>query len=197
MRTDLFIFDMGDVLVYNGVNFPEIASYLGLDEDVFMADYERYDIPLMEGWMDTLCYMRHLETEFGVRIDGNLFSEIYHPSVNTSLLPVLEKIRGAGRRAVIGSNTFRPHADVIAALDEKPFSYFDALYFSHDMHITKPSLAFFRYILDKEGIDASASFFVDDREENIRAAESLGIRSFLYSGERNRELMEKVTALLC
>ena len=197
MRTDLFIFDMGDVLVYNGVNFPEIARHLGLDEDVFMADYERYDIPLMEGWMDTLCYMRHLETEFGVRIDGNLFSEIYHPSVNTSLLPVLEKIRGAGRRAVIGSNTFRPHADVIAALDEKPFSYFDALYFSHDMHITKPSLAFFRYILDKEGIDASASFFVDDREENIRAAESLGIRSFLYSGERNRELMEKVTALLC
>lgn len=197
MRTDLFIFDMGDVLVYNGVNFPEIARHLGLDEDVFMADYDRYDIPLMEGWMDTLCYMRHLETEFGVRIDGNLFSEIYHPSVNTSLLPVLEKIRGAGRRAVIGSNTFRPHADVIAALDEKPFSYFDALYFSHDMHITKPSLAFFRYILDKEGIDASASFFVDDREENIRAAESLGIRSFLYSGERNRELMEKVTALLC
>ena len=197
MRTDLFIFDMGDVLVYNGVNFPEIARHLGIDEDVFMADYERYDIPLMEGWMDTLCYMRHLETEFGVRIDGNLFSEIYHPSVNTSLLPVLEKIRGAGRRAVIGSNTFRPHAEVIAALEEKPFSYFDALYFSHDMHITKPSLAFFRYILDKEGIDASASFFVDDREENIRAAESLGIRSFLYSGERNRELMEKVTALLC
>ena len=197
MRTDLFIFDMGDVLVYNGVNFPEIARHLGLDEDVFMADYERYDIPLMEGWMDTLCYMRHLETEFGVRIDGNLFSEIYHPSVNTSLLPVLEKIRGAGRRAVIGSNTFRPHAEVIAALEEKPFSYFDALYFSHDMHITKPSLAFFRYILDKEGVDASASFFIDDREENIRAAESLGIRSFLYSGERNRELMEKVTALLC
>ena len=197
MRTDLFIFDMGDVLVYNGVNFPEIARHLGIDENVFMADYERYDIPLMEGWMDTLCYMRHLETEFGVRIDGNLFSEIYHPSVNTSLLPVLEKIRGAGRRAVIGSNTFRPHSDVIAALDEKPFSYFDALYFSHDMHITKPSLAFFRYILDKEGVDASASFFVDDREENIRAAESLGIRSFLYSGERNRELMEKVTALLC
>ena len=197
MRTDLFIFDMGDVLVYNGVNFPEIARHLGIDEDVFMADYERYDIPLMEGWMDTLCYMRHLETEFGVRIDGNLFSEIYHPSVNTSLLPVLEKIRGAGRRAVIGSNTFRPHAEVIAALEEKPFSYFDALYFSHDMHITKPSLAFFRYILDKEGVDASASFFIDDREENIRAAESLGIRSFLYSGERNRELMEKVTALLC
>ena len=196
MRTDLFIFDMGDVLIYNGVNFPEIARHLGLDEDVFMADYDRYDIPLMEGWMDTLCYMRHLETEFGVRIDGNLFSEIYHPSVNTSLLPVLEKIRGAGRRVVIGSNTFRPHADVIAALEEKPFSYFDALYFSHDMHITKPSLSFFRYILDKEGVDASASFFIDDREENIRAAESLGIRSFLYSGERNVQLLDEIGMFL-
>ncbi len=196
MKTDLFIFDMGEVLIYDGVNFSEIARHLGIEEDAFMKDYGKYDIPLMEGWMDTLSYMRHLESEFGVRIEGNLFSEIYHPRVNTSLLPVLDMIRAEGRRAVIGSNTFRPHVDVIAALDEKLFSYFDALYFSHEMHITKPSLSFFRYILDREGAAAASSFFVDDRAENIRAAESLGIRSFLYSGERNGELMEKVKALL-
>ncbi len=196
MKTDLFIFDMGEVLIYDGVNFPEIARHLGIEEDAFMKDYGKYDIPLMEGWMDTLSYMRHLETEFGLKIDGNLFSRIYHPRVNRAILPLLDKLRDAGKRVVIGSNTFRPHVDVISELDEKLFSYFDALYFSHEMHITKPSLSFFRYILDREGAAAASSFFVDDREENIRAAESLGIRSFLYSGERNGELMEKVKALL-
>ncbi len=196
MKTKLFIFDMGGVLVDGSVNFPEIARYLEVDENAFMKDYEKYDIPLMEGWMDTLSYMWHLEKEFGVKIEGNLFSRIYHPSVNRSLLPVLETIRKHGGRIVIGSNTFRPHADVISRLDEKPYSYFDALYFSHEMHLTKPGPAFYRYILEKECADPAETFFVDDREENTSSAERLGIRTFLYSRERNGELEGTLSALL-
>lgn len=196
MKTKLFIFDMGGVLIEGSVNFPEIAQYLGIEENIFMKDYEKYDIPLMEGWMDTLSYMWHLEKEFGATIEGNLFSEIYHPVVNRPLLPVLEKIREHGVRLVIGSNTFLPHAVVIGGLKEKPYSYFDALYFSHEMHLTKPSLSFYRCILEKEGVDAAGAFFVDDREENTRAAEELGIRTFLYSAERNGELEDVVRGLL-
>lgn len=196
MKTKLFIFDMGGVLIGGSVNFEEIAEYLGIEENTFMKDYGKYDIPLMEGWMDTLSYMWHLEKEFGIKTEGNLFSKIYHPAVNISLLPVLEKIRESGGRTVIGSNTFRPHADVIGRLGEKPYSYFDALYFSHEMHLTKPSPSFYRYILEKEGVDASEAFFVDDREENTMAAEREGIRTFLYSAERNGELEAVVRGLL-
>lgn len=196
MRTKLFIFDMGGVLIDGSVNFPEIAGYLKIDESLFMKDYEKYDIPLMEGWMDTLSYMWHLEKEFGLKIEGNLFSSIYHPVVNRSLLPVLDLIGAHGVRRVIGSNTFRPHADVIGSLDERPYSYFDALYFSHEMHLTKPSPAFYRYILEKENTDAIEAFFVDDREENTRAAEENGIRTFLYSAERNGELEAVIRELL-
>lgn len=187
---------MGGVLIDGSVNFPEIAGYLKIDESLFMKDYEKYDIPLMEGWMDTLSYMWHLEKEFGLKIEGNLFSSIYHPVVNRSLLPVLDLIGAHGVRRVIGSNTFRPHADVIGSLDERPYSYFDALYFSHEMHLTKPSPAFYRYILEKENTDAIEAFFVDDREENTRAAEENGIRTFLYSAERNGELEAVIRELL-
>lgn len=196
MKTALFIFDMGGVLIERGVNFPELAAFLGLDEKIFMKDYGKYDIPLLEGWMETLSYMRHLETEFGLHIEGDLFSKIYNPCVNTSLLPILEMIRRNGKRSVIGSNTFHPHADVIEKLEEKPFSYFDAVYFSHEMHLSKPSLSFFRYILEKEGVPPLETFFVDDSAENIRAAQSLGIRTFLYSRDRNGELGIEVERLL-
>ncbi len=37
---------------------------------------------------------------------------------------------------------------------------------------------------------------VDDREENTTAAESLGIRTFLFSVEKNGELEEAVARLL-
>ncbi len=197
MKTELFIFDMGDVLVFNGENIPEIAKYLGIAPDILQKDYDKYDYPLMEGWMDTLDYMKHLKSEFGVKIEGNLFGRIYNPVVNTSILPVIRMIKEKGGRCVIGSNTFRPHADVIASLPGSPFRYFEKAYFSHEMHLTKPSPSFFRYILGKENTSPGKAFFVDDRESNIKAAESMGIRSFLYRKGEDDALAHTVSSLRC
>lgn len=98
-------------------------------------------------------------------------------------------------RLVIGSNTFQPHVDVIEKLSENPLGYFDKLYFSHEMGVSKPSLSFFKYILEKENTVGDEAFFVDDREENLKAAKKFGIKTFLYSEERNSSLMEEVECL--
>ena len=196
MKTELFLFDMGEVLVLDGVNLPEIAAHLKVGKDELERDYDKYDYPMMEGWMDTADYMRHLESEFGVKIEGNLFRQIYNPRTNLQILPILGKIREKGGRLAVGSNTFLPHVERISALPENPLGTFDALYFSHEMHLSKPSLSFFRYILGKEHVSPESVLFVDDRAENTRAAERLGIRTFLYSVEKNGELEETVSRLL-
>ena len=54
MKIELFIFDMGDVLIFNGENIPEIARYLNIEPEILQRDYDKYDYPLMEGYMDTL-----------------------------------------------------------------------------------------------------------------------------------------------
>ena len=196
MKTELFLFDMGEVLVLDGVNLPEIAAHLKVGKDELERDYDKYDYPMMEGWMDTADYMRHLESEFDVKIEGNLFRQIYNPRTNLQILPILGKIREKGGRLAVGSNTFLPHVERISALPENPLGTFDALYFSHEMHLSKPSLSFFRYILGKEHVSPESVLFVDDRAENTRAAERLGIRTFLYSVEKNGELEETVSRLL-
>lgn len=192
MKTELFIFDMGEVVILDGVNLGEIADSLGIGRTELEKDYAKYEYPMMEGLMDTSLYMKHLESEFGVRTEGNLFRRIYSPRTNTSVIPALTEIRRRGGRSVIGSNTFAPHVERILSLPEKPLAFFDALYFSHEMHLSKPSLSFFRYILEKEHAAPDDALFIDDREENIRAASSLGLRTFLYSAERNRELLDLV-----
>ncbi len=196
MKTKLFIFDMGEVLVLDGMNLPSIAEHLNIEPEVLEKDYRKYGYPMIEGFMDTSLYMRHLETEFGLKIEGNIFSSIYSPRTNISLLPVLDAIRRKGVRLVIGSNTFQPHVDVIEKLSENPLGYFDKLYFSHEMGVSKPSLSFFKYILEKENTAGDEAFFVDDREENLKAAEKFGIKTFLYSEERNSSLVEEVERLL-
>lgn len=196
MKTKLFIFDMGEVLVLDGMNLDAIAEHLHLEPETLEKDYNKYDYPMIEGFMDTSLYMRHLEREFNLKIEGNIFSSVYSPHTNISILPILELIKEKGVPLVVGSNTFQPHVDVIATLKEKPLDYFDKLYFSHEMGVSKPSPYFFEYILEKEKTDGEEAFFVDDREENLRAAEKFGIRTFLYSGEKNEELREEISHIL-
>ncbi len=196
MKTKLFIFDMGEVLILDGMNLRALAEHLNLSLDVLEKDYNKYDYPMIEGFMDTSLYMRHLEREFDIKIEGNIFSSVYSPRTNLPIIPILNLVKEKGGRIVIGSNTFQPHVDVISSLPERPLSYFDELYFSHEMGVSKPTPYFFRYILERENVDGNEAFFVDDREENLRGAEQFGIRTFLYRVERNSALMKEVENIL-
>ncbi len=196
MKIDLYIFDMGEVVILDGMNTIEIASSLGIEKRAFELDYAKYDYPMMEGFMDTSLYMLHLKSEFGVDTKGNIFSSVYSPRTNTLIMPVVNKIKEEGKRVVIGSNTFRPHVEVIEKLPERPLSCFDKLYFSHEMNLSKPSLSFYRYIIEKEGVKAENTLFIDDREENIESASLLGINTFLYKSERNDDLISYIDKIL-
>ncbi len=80
------------------------------------------------------------------------------------------------------SNTNQIHHDYfIAEFENKvanyPFvSLFKKPYYSHEMGMRKPDPASFSYILEKEGLVASETLFIDDNEPNILAAASVGLQ---------------------
>ena len=80
------------------------------------------------------------------------------------------------------SNTNQIHHDYfIAEFENKvaayPFvSLFKKPYYSHEMGMRKPDPASFTYILEKEGLVASETLFIDDNEPNIIAAASVGLQ---------------------
>lgn len=53
---------------------------------------------------------------------------------------------------------------------------FKTPYFSHKMGQRKPDPASFQFILDKEGLKADETLFIDDNEPNIMAAASVGLQ---------------------
>lgn len=57
---------------------------------------------------------------------------------------------------------------------------FDPCYASHEIGIAKPSDRFFLHILQKEGKDATRTFFIDDTPEHVDAARGLGIHAYRY-----------------
>ena len=178
----LFIFDFGEVILNNVDTFHPMADYIGISYDEFMADFALYEMPLMDGYMAVDDYYRHLEAKFGIEIEGKPFADLFHPAANMEMLSYVQELRNRGYRCVAGSNTFKPHWDIIREMKENPLGCFDALYPSHEIHLSKPEKAFFRYICSRERAEYEETAFIDDRKDNIDAAASLGITTLEYSG---------------
>ena len=121
----LYIFDMGEVLLL-GVNvLGRLADEYGLDYAEFRKDYANYARPLDEGYMDPNDYYRHLEDRFMIRIADDPFAAFFDPVYNHPVLEMVDQLRSRGERCVIGSNTFKPHWDMLNGRYSELAGHFD------------------------------------------------------------------------
>lgn len=93
-------------------------------------------------------------------------------------------------RLVLLSNINHAHEQQIKKM-MGPFGYshflrqFHAIYYSHHVGMRKPDAEIFKKVLKDQKLKAAEVLFVDDTEENIRAAEKLGISCFLFNPEKD------------
>ena len=70
-----------------------------------------------------------------------------------------------------------------------PFNYkqfidcFTHLFLSYEMGTRKPESEFFTHVLDTLGCEPSECLFVDDREDNLQAAQAMGIEGIPFTLE--------------
>ena len=71
--------------------------------------------------------------------------------------------------------------------------WFDGLLVSGEERVTKPDPAIFQLLLDRFGLDPTATVFVDDSEANVTAARRLGFDAIGFTGheELRRELVAR------
>lgn len=114
-------------------------------------------------------------------------------------LDTLLRLRAEGYRVLLLSNTnpfmmswvmsddFDGHGHSLAY-------YMDECYMSYKMGVMKPSLEFFRRVLEAEQILPEETLFVDDGQRNVEAAAQLGLHTFCpVNGEDwTEEIMEKL-----
>lgn len=177
----LFIFDMGEVLLFDVHTLEKIASYLSIDFESLRSDAILYNAPLMDGFMSTDDFYRHIEIKYHVpHIKEDIFVKFFSPRENSFMIEKVRALRASGYRCVVGSNTFKPHWDYIKETFPELLSSFDTLYASHIIHLSKPDSAFWMYIMDREGYKAEDTIFIDDLPENIEAAKALCITVHQY-----------------
>lgn len=101
-------------------------------------------------------------------------------------IQVLEHFRDSKEhRTFLLSNTNAIHKRAYTQDLEAQFGYkgleelFEKAYFSHEINMRKPDFEIFQFVLEDSLLNPSETLFIDDSEANIRAAEQLGIQTYL------------------
>lgn len=180
MSIKCVIFDMGGVCVTHVQVIGLIARQYGIDPDALLKDYLGYDRPIMDGLLQPKQWWSHVAEKFHVDADADPLCELFHPLPNPPVLRIIDELREKkGVRLLLGSNTCHFHWQLIDSMVHLS-QRLDHCYLSCDMHVSKPDPAFFRHIVDAEGVDPSQCLFVDDLAENIEGARQAGLDTFLF-----------------
>lgn len=172
--TPLFIFDVGGVMVDGFDVAPAMAAEFGMDPASLEAALaEAGARALHEGAIPVAEFWDRFEAATGRRPRGEPWADYFHPSRRPAMYALVDRLRRSGARVVAGTNTIDPHYE--AHVRRGDYDVFDRVYASNLMGVSKPDPAFWRAILEAEGAEPTAAFFVDDMPENVAAATALGI----------------------
>ena len=97
------------------------------------------------------------------------------------LAHLIGDLKKMGKR--IYALTNYPEPSITRTVERCPFFWeMDGMVVSAREKMAKPDPRFFRLLLDRYHINPRDALFIDDRPENVHAAEELGIKGWLYTG---------------
>jgi len=188
MALEAVIFDYGMVL--STAQEPKALAALKqmtrLDDHAFDTHYWRYrhayDLGDLNGvgfWTnisnDAALGLTPAEIERLIENDVTMWS-----TLNEAMLLWVQAIQNAGFRTAILSNM----GEELLRYMRQEFGWlgrFDHHTWSCELRIAKPDPAIYHYTCEKLGVAPANALFLDDKPENIAAAESIGLQAIQFT----------------
>ena len=198
------LFDVGGVLVESHPDPAVIARMFGdesrglttLVDQAMWTHRGEYDagLPDRDFWDRIAGDCGHPEPSHEllkalVELDSSRMAE-----ANERSLALVRLLRHQGVRVGILSNAPYPIAKAIRRSEWG--SLFDFFAFSCDYGICKPSRGIYRDVLHRLNTPVEDVAFIDDRRENVRAAELLGVQGIVWEGADQAEARLKELGFL-
>jgi glucose-1-phosphatase len=100
--------------------------------------------------------------------------------INEPVARLVEQLKGAGYRLLLGSNTNILHATYFRRRFATTIDLFDHLILSYEVGHMKPSGEFYRACVAAAGVPADSCIFIDDLIENVEGAQRAGLEAVQY-----------------
>ncbi len=97
----------------------------------------------------------------------------------------LKLLAAKGYRLFLLSNTNSIHEKAFEADFENFYGHrlaalFEKTYYSHHLHLRKPNKDIFEFVIEDKQLKLEDTIFIDDTEQHVRGAESIGLRAVWY-----------------
>jgi putative hydrolase of the HAD superfamily len=180
------ILDLGGVLTYPQPRewYQSMAAELGVAAPVFEGAY----------WEDRLAYdsglpadqyWRRVHATIGRPYEPDRLDHLIQSDVASwteyreEVWAMARSFRDAGGRTGFLSNS-GPEMMARVRFDRDLESWFDVVIVSFEVGLTKPDPRIYELCLSRLDVSAGQALFVDDREDNVKAAADLGIHTLQF-----------------
>jgi putative hydrolase of the HAD superfamily len=187
-RIDAVLLDYGQVLSLppDPAAWARIRSITGLDEEPLHAAYWEFRHDYDRAALTGPAYWHAVADRAGITLNNAQMTALFAADVDlwTRLnMPMVEwaaRLQRAGIRTGILSNIGDSIAEGVIARLPWLSAFYDCVW-SHTLFMAKPEPAIF--LRTAEALDTAPAniLFIDDREENIAAAEALGMQTIHYT----------------
>lgn len=177
------IFDLGGVLVDNPA--PQMISYYSKNINVsieqFTNVFSKYEMDWQKGNLSEEEFWKRITTDLNVTkpdveslwLDG--FLGAYKEKEEMFLL--IKNLKHNGYKVALLSNTEVP---IMNHIKKQSWSDFDLLIYSCEIGMRKPDREIYERTLVELKINPGEAVFIDDKAENINAANEIGIHAILF-----------------
>jgi len=186
------VFDYGRVLTVeqDSSAVDEMAAICGVPMESFLKGYWDYRLAYDRADLDVNEYWVNRMKTFGVNLTPEQIAKIVvvdsksWSRLNPLSVEWVKQLQATGfQLAVLSNMPLDLKNYLVAHLDL--FSHFQHLIFSCDVHLVKPEPEIYQRCLNALQLDPQEILFLDDKIENIEAAQKLGIHSLLVDSIEN------------
>src|SRR6478735_5446120 len=181
------VFDYGEVISITPTEADRAAlvGIAGGDAEQFWPAYWRHRNALDQGTLSIQQYWRGIERELGESWEDATIHRLWLAdfrswlTIDHDTLQVLLDLKAGGTRLALLSNAGRDFGSYFrhGTLGD----LFEKVFVSGELGTIKPSPEIFEHVMGDLGVTAEQTVFIDNKEENVRGAETLGISGHVFT----------------
>jgi len=194
------ISDLGKVIIFfdNHIFFRKIEKYCPYSLSEILDKVAR-NMELVssfdKGRITPVEFYRKVKKTLKAKIDFEQFYAIYNDIfwLNPPVLEILKKLKPQYRLVLLSNTDQMRFSFITKKLPQ--ILLFDAYVLSFEVGYMKPESEIYHIALEKAGATAGECLFIDDRQENIEAAQRMGINCIHFQAETNLQVELKKRGL--
>lgn len=183
------IFDLNGIFLQSPKLSDRFEKDFNIPSSVFLPKLsEIMEAVRKPGAGSAFGYWQLILTEWNIKFSEQEFWD-YWFGAEVPSLPMIDfakTLREKGIKVIILSNNFRERAEYYGHYPWMTEAA-DKVYFSWQTGFVKPDPRAWQLVLSENNLKPEDCIYFDDQERNLKAAESVGIKSHLFTNEAEME----------